>query len=423
MSEKQDNTTAITVILIIAVVLLILYSHYIFYYYLYIWRALVIPVSFVFKYVPNFINDIIFFWNGVDNKSEYFKAINQVAFHSNNHHFNEQREIYNAFNRFINGTVGVYIYLFLAYTSYTIYKKKTFNKWFSKDKKSTAIDKLILHQSAVWPNVKFLINEHPELEKDLNVGKWRVAESPHVFLRNNDLLINLKKDDSGKLIRVDDSVNDDEKNHIDAGGLYSINVDKTRSVLINQIGRLWEGMDNTNLSVYEKQVLAMAGLKFLRDNNAFFALKKSIASEYTTEKFPIYKFHKKIGLWLLKRKNKKDVEAVLNQLKEDKNFKRIEKKYAYFYTLLMEVITVAKQNGVFAIDFIWLRIMDRHLYMLVNNNGRKAAFSETAGPWSHKMIEDAKGIKQTIPNVESAIVELDRYVEATDYNYVKIEDC
>ena len=94
MSEKQDNTTALTVILIIAVVLLVLYSHYIFYYYLYVWRALVIPVSFVFKYVPNFINDIIFFWNGVDNKNEYFKAIHQVAYHSNNHHFNEQREIY-----------------------------------------------------------------------------------------------------------------------------------------------------------------------------------------------------------------------------------------------------------------------------------------------------------------------------------------
>ena len=186
--DKGDYTNAALVILMVLIIVMIMYWHYVFYYYLYLWRATLIPVTFVFQYIPNAILDYLFFWVDGD-KQKTFSGIYKLTLNSNNHFFNENIESYDYINTFISKTIGPFLYSFLLYTSYIIYKKKEFNVWILKKGNKTSVDLLIEKESDVWPNVKFLINEHPELEKDIHKGKWRVAETPDNFLKNNDIYI------------------------------------------------------------------------------------------------------------------------------------------------------------------------------------------------------------------------------------------
>lgn len=398
--NKSDFTNATVVILMGVVILLILFSHYFFYYFLYVWRAFLVPVSFGFQYIPEFIQNIIFFWVDGD-KQKTFSAIYKLTLNSNNHFFNENRETYDFFNSFITRTIGPFIYLFLLNTSYMIYKKKMFNIWLSNSKGKTAVDKLIEKEAEVWPNVKFLINEHPELEKDIHTGKWRVAETPERFLTSRKLYKNVHSEDE-----------DD---------LYTIDVPKLRDELKLQFGKLWLGYDNTTLTKYEKQILAIISLKMLRNGKESLALKKLISSTHSTEIIKFYQLKKLYKRFSLSRRVDKMVEKSLKSSSEKPEFKALEGKHAYFYTFIMEMLEMSRKDGVSATDYIWLRIKDRMLYMVLNNTGRRVAFPEVAGPWAHRIAEKEKNVRINSPKISKAILAFDEFIEQTDYKYVSID--
>ena len=87
----------------------------------------------------------------------------------------------------------------------------------------------------------------------------------------------------------------------------------------------------------------------------------------------------------------------------------------------LEMLELSRKDGVSATDYIWLRIKDRHLYMILNNVGRRVAFAETAGRWSHRIAEKEKNVRINSPKVNSAILAFDDFIERTDEKYVKID--
>lgn len=404
--QKSDHSNAAIFLLMGAVIILILFGHYFFYYFLYLWKSLLIPISFVFKYIPNAILNVVFFWVDGD-KQKIFDGIYKLIMGSSNNFFNENRESYSFINNFISKTIGPFLYAFLLYTSHMIYKKKMFNIWLTNTKSKnpaknkTAVDKLIEAEAEVWPNVKFLINEHPELEKDINKGKWRVAETPDRFLTNQKVYKSVKSEEE-----------DD---------LYTIDVPKLRESLREQMGKQWLGIKNTELTKYEKQIFSIILLKMLRNGAESLRLKKLISTTHSTEIVKFYQIKKKYKRWSTSRQVDKIVDKTIAESVENPAFKELEFKHAYFYTLIMEMLELSRKDGVSATDYIWLRIKDRHLYMILNNVGRRVAFAETAGPWSHRIAEKEKNVRINSPKVNAAILAFDDFIERTDEKYVKID--
>ena len=79
-------------------------------------------------------------------------------------------------------------------------------------------------------------------------------------------------------------------------------------------------------------------------------------------------------------------------------------------TALLALYEAARTKGVLpTAEFIWLRPVNRQLWYLLNNLGRRTAWPETAGLWAHYMTETAiarvdpssRGIED--PQVEEAV--------------------
>lgn len=84
-------------------------------------------------------------------------------------------------------------------------------------------------------------------------------------------------------------------------------------------------------------------------------------------------------------------------------------------TALLALYEAARTKGVLpTAEFIWLKPVNRQLWYLLNNLGRRTAWPETAGLWGHYMTETAiaridpasRGIDE--PQVEEAVSALER---------------
>jgi len=57
--------------------------------------------------------------------------------------------------------------------------------------------------------------------------------------------------------------------------------------------------------------------------------------------------------------------------------------------VILTLYAYARRKGVIACsEFIWLRPVNRTLYYLLNNYGRRTVWSEVAGPWTHYQMEE-----------------------------------
>lgn len=69
-----------------------------------------------------------------------------------------------------------------------------------------------------------------------------------------------------------------------------------------------------------------------------------------------------------------------------------------------------------AAEFLWLKPVDRPLWFMLNNVGRRTAFTEVAGPMAHWLAEKVIGRKLIVPMVNQATTALVAALEEVVYN-------
>jgi hypothetical protein len=83
--------------------------------------------------------------------------------------------------------------------------------------------------------------------------------------------------------------------------------------------------------------------------------------------------------------SKKEIDALL-QGREAKRVLAPHLKYTHL--VILALYEFARKKGVLpTADFIWLRPTNRSLFYLLNNFGRRTAWTEIAGPWAHYQAE------------------------------------
>ncbi|OAJ35404.1 type IVB secretion system coupling complex protein DotM/IcmP [Piscirickettsia salmonis] len=206
---------------------------------------------------------------------------------------------------------------------------------------------------------------------DINQGDWRMALTPVEFMKINKIL------DSKKI-----------KND----GRPNLNYGKAYQVFIEQLGRLWQGVEA--LRPHEKALFAIF--------SAFSCYKREEAEQALDN----LSKQAKSGV---KNINYAVTDALLHKYGNKVSVQEVIRKHYYIYTVFSSLLLAARDSGIVApAGFLWLKKVDRSLWYCLNNVGRRAVFIESAAVRAHWQAELKIGQPISIPMVESAVLNLDK---------------
>jgi intracellular multiplication protein IcmP len=96
-----------------------------------------------------------------------------------------------------------------------------------------------------------------------------------------------------------------------------------------------------------------------------------------------------------------DVDGICTKYLDHSAVKEVRKQHAYTTTLFMGLLENAWNKGIFTSpNVLWLKPVDRTLYLSLCALGGDRPFAEALGPWSHFMVEQRKKIAVTHPCIE-----------------------
>jgi intracellular multiplication protein IcmP len=119
-------------------------------------------------------------------------------------------------------------------------------------------------------------------------------------------------------------------------------------------------------------------------------------------------------------KMKLNLEAAVASVKKygkHKIVRKYLKKHAYVYTMIYGMLIESRRLGVLEpAQFRWLRVVNRRLWLVVNNAGRGGAFAEVGGVVSHYKTElrRTKGVER--PQINAAIKGLREAVDGFKFS-------
>ncbi|MDP3560440.1 MAG: type IVB secretion system coupling complex protein DotM/IcmP, partial [Legionellaceae bacterium] len=97
-------------------------------------------------------------------------------------------------------------------------------------------------------------------------------------------------------------------------------------------------------------------------------------------------------------------KATLKKHMNAENVQEILQRHAYMLTVMASLLEGAREDGVMAsADFLWLKVVDRRLWYMLNSVGRQTPYVEVGGPFSHWKAEKKMGRKIIVPMVSEAV--------------------
>lgn len=235
------------------------------------------------------------------------------------------------------------------------------------------------------------------LDEPNDKGPWKTARQPIQFVAEHGLLV----DSSGNSIPPEMLLNEDNladprspvlsgkpKAHLDR--------EKAHEVFCQQFGPIHQGFLQMPKHL---QKLSLAFLLFGVDRKD--EAQKILDEMNTSLMWPGTSTKRKLhfGWPVIKKvlvngyamdlslplKTTKIVELL--RTKEVYRATSAHDKFTYLFILAL--YRFAREKGVLPTsEFIWLRPLNRTLYYLLNNFGRRTVWSECAGPWAHFSAED-----------------------------------
>ena len=82
--------------------------------------------------------------------------------------------------------------------------------------------------------------------------------------------------------------------------------------------------------------------------------------------------------------------------------------HALLLPAMASMLEAARDDGVLATaEFLWLKIIDRRMWYMLNCVGRQVAFTEVAAPFGHWKVEKRLRRPLKTPMIEEAITALE----------------
>ena len=225
-----------------------------------------------------------------------------------------------------------------------------------------------------WPSIMPVVKQDL-VSIDINTGPWAMALTPMEFARKYELL---RKDD----VLLDNPVPGQE---MTAG----IRRGDAKRVFTLQLGPSWDGFDRC--PPYARALAAVFMARMNRDRGAAIQILEMLDKGYARGK-PDFNI----------------ANTVLKKYQHTEMVQEILSKHAYVLTVMASLIQASRQDGVVpSAEFLWLKVVDRRLWYMLNCIGRQTPFAEVAGPFAHWRAEDAMRRRSLVPMIDEAIKALE----------------
>lgn len=220
-----------------------------------------------------------------------------------------------------------------------------------------------------WSAIMPIVNQDL-VSTDIDEGPWAMGLTPIEFSRKYDLL------------RKEDKLLDNPLPGMEMTA--GIRKGDAKRVFTLQIGPYFTGFDRLPDHIVALAAVFMARIN--RDKDSAKKILSTIDKSFAQGK-PDFSPAKAI---LKKYENTELVQEVLA-------------KHAYVLTVMSALLDAARDDGVVpACEFLWLKVVDRRLWYMLNSVGRQTPFVEVAGPFAHLKSETALGRRSLMPMVDEA---------------------
>lgn len=253
---------------------------------------------------------------------------------------------------------------------------------------SYTTDTLAMQEASEWPSIRPVLGMNMiDIPIDDPINGMR--QRPRDYGRRHGMIVpiaGLNDKENPAIIELLD--------HKDA-----LKLDRVREIFSKQIGKIWQGV--SGMKEYERCLFAAFSAQINNNNSMAQDILDDLAVSYLDAR---------------KRKNVNLITSKLAQkaLLDYGNgdvVKRIASRHAYTRTILMSMLTAARENGVMPASwFRWLKTVDRVTWYALNDLGLDVASVEAAGTRAHWQAESLAKTPLVNPMIEPALVGLKTYL-------------
>lgn len=240
-----------------------------------------------------------------------------------------------------------------------------------KFKKTYSMESLAQAEKGNWPQITPVV-DLDLIDQDIDEGQWAMALTPLQFVKKYQLIIlhQTKSEYQYKTGQLPPTM--------------ELVENKANAAFVAQMGRPWLGIDH--LPEHAKALFAVFAAKIDRDSAAANALLNQIALSSKTGTLDF-----------------SGVKPLLAKHRKHQSVLAVVRSHAYELGVMASMLSAARDDGVLAsAEFLWLKPLDRRLWFMLNNVGRRTAFCEVAGPFSHWLAEKTMGRKLRTPMITQA---------------------
>lgn len=242
-------------------------------------------------------------------------------------------------------------------------------------KKTHDMQSLYEQEKFNWQQIMPIANINLTKEP-IEKGPWGMSLTPMQFAKKHRLLIE-QQETSLKLGEQQGRISV-LLNHAAAYQVFSL-----------QLGQAFNGIDKLNM--HTKALFAVFASRANRDQET----AKKILDQMAVSA-------------LEGNLNFTGINNAVDKYKPSSVVKTVVQKHAYVLTFMASMLEAARQDGVLAsADFLWLKVVDRPLWYMLNNVGRQTAYAEVGGAFAHWIAEKRLGRKISMPMVDEAVKALD----------------
>jgi intracellular multiplication protein IcmP len=260
-----------------------------------------------------------------------------------------------------------------------------------KYKRTLSMQTLTEQEASDWPQITpvvklDLVKEHAEK------GAWAMGLTPMQFAKKYHLLQEMRGAVDSNVLNT--------KNQIEVSLLRGA----AYQVFAAQLGSYWNGVER--LPMHKQALFAVFASRIGGDRAGASKLLSQIAA---SAKFDAKKQIKP-------ELNYSGTSELLKKHQGNKLITKITSNHAFVMTVMASMLMTARNDGVLAsADFLWLKVIDRPLWFLLNSVGRKTPFAEVAGIYGHWIAELQLGQAIKLPVIEEAIKGLDGAIKEVIY--------
>lgn len=222
-----------------------------------------------------------------------------------------------------------------------------------------------------WPQATPILGKGL-VDIDVDEGPWAMAKTPMQFAKEHDLLKIQRKELEEGMLRKDAKL------------VATLVKSKANQFFIKQLGPRWEGPNR--LPMHTRALFAAFIARIGSDYDGSHKLLIQIAKSATGGKLDFSGVNELVA----KHVNNDIVQETI-------------RRHAYVLTVMTALLKTARLTGVLAsADFLWLKLIDRRLWFMLNTVGRQTPTVEVAGPFAHYRFEAALERPFRTPMIDEA---------------------